>query len=177
MADLLIIETGNGGDVVLLGNDLVTIEGFQNMPYIGMFGGNVEQSTVQNTTSTSGQQSFDWWGNSLLMFNQPVIQYNSILERTLKDIAITSSAREKIKRAVMDDLRFIQAFAELTVEVSIVGIDRILILIRIQEPTNLQSNEFTYIWNSTNNELSGPEIIGIDSGNGVMLNNLLNFEL
>lgn len=175
--DLLVIETGNGGDVVLNGNDLVTINGFENMPYIGMFGGNVEQSTTQNQTIIAGEQQLDWWGNSLLMFNNPIIQYNSTLESTLKKISITSSARETIKRAVVEDLKFIQSFGKLTVDVSITGIDRIHILIRIQQPNNIEVNEFLYIWNSTNEELSMPEIQGIENGNGIALNNILNFEL
>jgi len=175
--DLLVIETGNGGDIVLNGNDLVTINGFENMPYIGMFGGNVEQSTTQNQTIIAGEQQFDWWGNSLLMFNNPIIQYNSTLERILKTISITSSARETIKRAVMEDLRFFQSIGRLTVDVSITGIDRIHILIRIQQPNNVTLNEFLYIWNSTNEELSMPEIQGIENGNGVALNDIINFEL
>ena len=52
------------------------------------------------------------------------------------------------------DLEFMNDFAILTVDVSIVTVDRILIYIKIQEPTNLQSNEFTYIWDSTNQELT-----------------------
>ena len=43
MSDLQIIENGDGGDAVLNGNDLSIIDGFQNMPYLGMFGGNVDK--------------------------------------------------------------------------------------------------------------------------------------
>jgi hypothetical protein len=175
MADLFIIETGNGGDIVLVGNDFVTVEGLSNMPYLGMFGGNIEASTIQNQNQNSiaTEQQYDWWGNSILMFNQPEIQFNSTLEKTLKSIAITSSSRETIKRAVIEDLAFISVFADVSVSVSIAGLDRISILIKIQEPQSLESNEFTYIWNATNAELTS----GATSGDGIALNNILNLGL
>ena len=37
MADLKMVETGDGGDFVLVGADLQLIDGFQNMPYLGCF--------------------------------------------------------------------------------------------------------------------------------------------
>jgi len=43
--DLEIVETLNGGDLLIKNNDLSMIEGLQNMPYIGMFGGNVGHVT------------------------------------------------------------------------------------------------------------------------------------
>lgn len=174
--DLKLVETGDGGDAVLRGNDLVVINGLQNMPYIALFGGNVEASTP--VVRPQNEQSFDWWGNSLLMFNQPSIQFNSLTERLLKNIALTPSGRTAILNAVLEDVNFMREFATIDVEVAIVSVDRLEILIKIQEPDNLESNEFTYIWDSTNMELS---MIGeqpsITSGAGIALNNLLNFEL
>jgi hypothetical protein len=40
MTDILIFETGNGGDMMLRNNDIVTVEGYENQPYLAMFGGN-----------------------------------------------------------------------------------------------------------------------------------------
>ncbi|MBL4810412.1 MAG: hypothetical protein JKY43_10205, partial [Phycisphaerales bacterium] len=59
MGDLRIIENGDGGDAVLNGNDLEIINGFQNMPYLGMFGGNIKASTVGE--KVENEQAFDWW--------------------------------------------------------------------------------------------------------------------
>ena len=36
--DLKLIETGNGGDLVKLGDNLELINGFQNMPYLAKIG-------------------------------------------------------------------------------------------------------------------------------------------
>ncbi len=152
MADLEIIETGDGGDAVLLGNDLSVIEGFQNMPYIGMFGGNPGHSTVGE--KDPDEQAFDWWGNNLLMLSQPSIQFNSLLEKKLETVALTSSGRIEIVNTINDDLEFMEDFAGIEVTASIVSNDRIEINIKILEPDNLESNEFTYIWDSTNAELT-----------------------
>lgn len=152
MGDLRIIENGDGGDAVLNGNDLEIINGFQNMPYLGMFGGNIKASTVGE--KVENEQAFDWWGNNLLMKNNPTIQFNSLLEKKLKDISLTPSGRIEILNTVKQDLEFMNEFSTVTVETSIISTDRIEILIKLQEPDNLESNEFTYIWDSTNSELT-----------------------
>ena len=153
MADLELIETGNGGDLVLLGNDLSVIEGFQNMPYLAMFGGNVDASTGEFIPE---EQNFDYWANSLLFFDTPEVQFNSDLERLLNNVALSTSGRQQIEQTVKTDVAFMLGFStiEVEVEVAITAVDRLEILIKIQEPTNLQSNEFTYIWDSTQQELT-----------------------
>lgn len=150
MADLKLIETLNGGDLVLLGNDLVVIGGLQNMPYLGIFGGNIEESTKEFNVD---EQRFDFWGNDLLMLNQPEIQYNSETERLLSDIALNSSGRLIIEQTIAKDLEFMTKFSKVSISSSIVSSDRIEINIKIQEPNNVESNEFTYIWDSTKLEL------------------------
>lgn len=154
MGDVRIIEAGDGGDVVLIQQkgDLEIINGFQNMPYLGMFGGNVEESTpIERVVD---EQANDWWGNRLLMNQNQTIQFNSLLERTLKNVALTPSGRNQIINAVQSDLSFMDEFSTYEVEVAIVSTNRIEILIKIQEPNNLESNEFTYIWDSTQAELT-----------------------
>ena len=57
--DLKLIETGNGGDLVKNSKDLEVIFGFQNMPYLALFGGNPGFSTP--TQRPENSQAFDWW--------------------------------------------------------------------------------------------------------------------
>jgi hypothetical protein len=71
-----------------------------------------------------------------------------LTEKTLSSVAMTSSSIEKIKRAVIEDLNFMSQFANISVSVSIIGVDRYIIYIRIERPMNLESQEFTYIWNA-----------------------------
>lgn len=174
MSDLLIQEIGNGGDLVFTGFDLAVIDGFENMPYLGMFGGNIKEST--QVTRPAAVQAFDFWANHLFMLNQPEIQLNSETERVLRNVALTSSGRELIQQAVNTDLNFMRAFASVSVVVSIVDIDRVQIDIKIKELNSKNSNEFVYIWSATNLELSGPLSVN-GTGQGIALNNILNFSL
>ncbi len=83
MFDLAIIETGNGGDLVINGNDIGIVTDIGNMPYLAMFGGNKESTINQSTTLSQGAQSFDWWGNNLLMPSNQSQQFNSLLENII----------------------------------------------------------------------------------------------
>ena len=150
MSDLKLIETFDGGDLVLNGNDLQVIDGFQNMIYLALFGGNIEQSTKQYNEN---EERFDYWANSLLMLDSPDIQYNSETERTLNEVALNSRGRLLIEQSVKKDLEFMQDFGNIDVNVSIVQNDRVKINVIIKEPNELNSNEFNYIWGATENEL------------------------
>ncbi len=148
--DVLIIETLNGGDIVKKGNDVTTAAGWENMPYLAMFGGNVRQSTPSRRVE--GELNFDFWGNAYEP--DPVVQMNSQTERTLMTTALTSTGRVVIENAVKADLAFMSEFADVTVAVSIVSDDRVQIDIAIIEPTNLQNRNFRYLWDSTLGGLS-----------------------
>ena len=151
MADIRLIETGSGGDAVMVGPDIQIINGLQNMPYLGMFGGNIESVTKRVNPN---EERFDWWGNELLFISNESLQFNSQLERALRDVALSTSGRLKIEEAVKSDLRFLNDFSTTTIQVAITNVDRIEIQIRIQEPSVLDSNEFIYIWDATRSELT-----------------------
>lgn len=163
-----IVETGSGGDLVLQGNNLLTTEGIFNNPYLALFGGNVEQVTP--VTRPENTEMFDWWGNSLLFQNNQAIQFNSITEKTLNETALNSAGLVRIQQAVLSDLSFMTGFAEITVTVEMVTVDRIRITIEMQEPTNKQGVEFVYLWDATKNEM-------IDANVGDSLNIVDNWLL
>lgn len=148
--DLRTIETENGGDLSFNGIDLETIEGWQNMPYLDLFGGNIEGSTKQ---LLDGELSLDWWGNRLFYENSPELQVNSEFERLLQNVALSSSGRLQLDQVAKNDLRGFSDFADVTVNLSIISVDRLSLFIEIKEPTASQSEIFTYIWDSTRNEL------------------------
>lgn len=150
--DLRIKETGNGGDVILSGKDLIVIEGMQNMPYLSMFGGSLAASTPVRRLES--EQAFDYWGNTLLWANDPGLQMNSQTERTLNNTALTSAGLTKIEQAVIADLDHMDEFVNKTVEVSIIAVDKLSIEITLVRPDNLQDKKFIYIWDATNSELS-----------------------
>lgn len=148
------IETGDGGDYVRIGAttiDLERVDGLQNMAYLALFGGNVETNTKEFAPT---EQRFDYWANSLLFANNTAIQFNSDTERLLNNVALTTESRLLIQQSVERDLAFMKAFSTVTVEVAITATDRVEILMRFQEPSNLETNEFVYIWDATERELT-----------------------
>lgn len=154
--DVKVIENvGNGGDLVKTNKDIETIEGLQNMAYIALFGGNPEASTP--TERLINEQAFDFWGNSLLHPNNIAAQFNSLTERRLMEVALTSAGRIQIEQAVAKDVEFMSEFATVQIDVKIIGTDRIQIIIFIQEPDNEESKAFKFLWDSTQAELIDAE--------------------
>jgi len=151
MTDLALHETGNGGDIQLQGNDLVITGSIFNQIYMGIFGGNPVASTTGTELDT--EQRLDWFGNGLLFQDEPEIQQNSTLERTLNEVALNSSGRLQIEEAVKADLAFLRDVAEISVETSVTDIDRIQITILAQEPDNIQEQAFIFIWDATKEEI------------------------
>lgn len=150
--DLLLVEEGDGGDLVKTRNDLQVIEGLQNMAYLAMFGGNVAASSTNKRLAT--EQDFSWWGNLLTFPNNQDLQFNSETERALMNTPLTSSGRTIIEQAVKTDLKFMKDFCRVSLAVSIVATDKIVIGIRLQQPDNLQERQFIYIWDATRSELT-----------------------
>lgn len=159
MQDVLILETLNGGDLNKIAGDLALSRGWENMPYIALFGGNPKQSTP--IERVDGEQNFDWWGNAFE--SDAGVQINSETERVLSQVNLNSNGRILIEQAVIKDLEFMTEFANVGVDVSIISDDRVQIDISIIEPTNLQNNQYRYIWDSTRgaieiiNDYKGPE--------------------
>lgn len=174
VTDLRIIETKDGGDCVLNANDLQMISGFQNMPYLGLFGGNVEQST---TGAKDTEQTFDFWGNYLLHPSLQNVWFNSKTEKLLQTVALNSAGRIEIEQQVKKDLEFMQEFANVTVSVILISVDRIRIEIILLQPNKLDSTELVYIWDATNAELTEQDLNNGTNVYGVPLNNILNYDL
>ncbi len=128
MFDISIVETGNGGDIEHNGNDFVLVDDIRNMPYLGMFGGNV---IPDPETAEEEKQNFDFWGNELLMPADPLIQMVSITEKIMNTTALTSAGRLKIENAIKKDLEFLSPVAKIEVTVTIVSTDHINIFLRI----------------------------------------------
>jgi hypothetical protein len=150
--DVEVVETGNGGDLRLVGRDLALVAGWDNMPYLGMFGGNVGQSTPTNRVE--GEEGFDWWGNSLLFGDTPELQFNSLTEARLNAVTLTSSGRSDVEQAILRDLSFMRPFAEVTVTTEITGIDRLRISIIVKRPESLQQQVYIYLWDGVTGTLN-----------------------
>jgi len=123
MADIALIEVGEGGDLILSGNKLEAATGFENVPYLSMFGG------------------VEWWGNEFLPEAQ---QFKSQTEAALTKYSLNSNGRVEIEKAINADLAIISENVPGTTIVataSIVSNDRLSIEVTINGRT------FNYYWN------------------------------
>lgn len=148
MTDIMIYESGGGGEISVKGADIETTDGLFNQPYLSHFGGNVEASTTGD--EIEGTERFDWWGNA---YFEEKNQMNSALERALNDNALDSSGRVNIETAANKDLEHLKNIAEVSSTVSIIGVDKVLITDQINQTI------INYTWDATKSELIEERII------------------
>jgi len=122
--DIALFENNNGGDVLVKGNDLVKYYENEGQVYLALFGGNVEEDTP--SVQVPGKLREYFWGNYFLSTEN---QFNSKTERALKNTELSSQGRARIQSAVEYDLNFLKKYADITVEVSIIGQNKITIKI------------------------------------------------
>lgn len=125
--DIQLLETGNGGDITLSGNDLVAVTGVENQPYLGCFGGDA-----------------NWWGNELLFNANETYKFLSETEALLTKVALTSANRLLIEAAIKRDLQFLLdnvPNSTLTVRTQIQSDNRLLMNV------DFSGYEFSLLWN------------------------------
>lgn len=141
MKDILLIDNGNGGDMVLLSNDIALTNSFVNQIYLALFGGNV--------FSDNGEQQNEFWANSLIEIEN---QYNSTFEKTLMEVTLNSAGLKQIKSAVEYDLQYLKKYVNFTVDVSILSKDSLSLYIVLKAPNNTDE-KIRIIWNNTTKEV------------------------
>ncbi len=144
-----IYEDGNGGQLYLKSYDIMQTESLATLAYLLMFGGNVEAETKKE--NETGALRYDWWGNDPNDNSSNWI--NSRTERTLKGIELSSSSRYKIKEAVKYDLKRLEDYGDIDIEVSFTNVNRIAIDITISEPSQTQNTSLKIVWDATQSEI------------------------
>ena len=155
--DLSIQDNGNGGDVVVKGNDFELVTSIFNQPYLGLFGGNVEMSTQDGTKDLN--QRFDYWGNELFFQEDQGQQFNSNFERELQNVSLTSAGIQKLESVLKDDLKYLAPLGTVTTNIFIDTVDKINIEVFIQEPGELAEQLFKMIWDGTRLEVITKNVI------------------
>lgn len=141
--DLAIVETLNGGDIQINGNDLKIVFSYENMPYLAMFGGNPGHSTDINKPDDLNDLS--WWGNTLFFTSQVENQMNSFTEFILKNVSLNSSGAARIVDSIKKDLSFFSNINEVeSVEInaSILSDDLFSIDIKIYNKNDTITQKF-----------------------------------
>jgi hypothetical protein len=141
--DIVLFESGNGGDISIKNGDIEMTDSILQQPYIAHFGGNLEANTTGE--EIEGEERFDWWGNMLIP-NQDN-QINSNLERTLTKVALNSSGFKTIQIAATNDLDFITDEANVTINLALNGLDKLKL------SDILDQKQVDFIWDATKNEL------------------------
>lgn len=149
--DLLVIECGDGGELVKENNDLATTQGLQNFIYLAMFGGNVEGSTKEVKPT---EERVYWWGNDAFFSEFEEQQVNSETEGLLRKIVMNTQGRLQLIQAVKQDLEFLKAFGETVINVIFESIDRVRIDITLTRLGNENDERFTFVWDATQQELA-----------------------
>lgn len=143
MTDIIIYESGNGGELRLKDNgDIETTDGLFNQPYLSHFGGNLEALTTGE--EIEGEERFDFWGNSFL---EPKYQMNSLLEKSLNKNALSSSGRNNIEKDAKTDLNPISELGNISTEVTITGNDKVRISDKISQ------TKVSFVWSKTSEEI------------------------
>lgn len=149
--DIMLYQTGSGGDMAVLNNDLVLGDVMFQQVHLALFGGNVKTNTESSYIDT--EERFDYWGNSLIWGNSKPEQFNSNTERTLRNVVLNSSGRLAILQAVNTDLEAIKSFVNYTASVSLVSTNSVKIAIELSSKTNIESKVLEIIFDNSKNEL------------------------
>jgi len=149
--DILIYETGSGGDLAVINGDISLNDQLLQQVYLCLFGGNVEASTKGD--ELPGQIREDWWGNSLLFGDNQAKQFNSETECALRDNPLNGSGRNNIIQAVNNDLKHFKSYADVKVDASVTGTSSLKITIKIQEPQNSIPVLVRLMWDNAKSEL------------------------
>jgi hypothetical protein len=155
--DLLLYETGSGGDLAILNNDLVMAEALYQQVYLALFGGNVEANT--KTKYIESEERFDYWGNSLIWNVKTTKQFNSETERALRNNALNSSGRLAILQAVNTDLSYLTSLLSYSVEVSVLSVNSLKITVNFTQKGNQQNKVLQLVYDNAKNELIIEKII------------------
>lgn len=149
--DILLFETGSGGDFAIVDNDLLMGESLYQQIYLALFGGNIEASTKD--AYLQSEDRFDYWANSLLWKNQSTKQFNSQTERTIQNNALNSSGRLKIVQAVNVDLEYLNTIINFSVQVEITSLDKLRIVVNFSEKSNQQDRVLQLVYDNAKKEV------------------------
>ena len=149
--DILLYETGAGGDFAIVDDDLAMGESLYQQIFLAMFGGNIEASTKATYFET--EDRFDYWGNSLIWKNEKTKQFNSETERAIQNNALNSFGRLNILRAVNIDLEYLKSMLNFTADVQITGRDNLRIIVNFSQKTNQQDRVLQVVYDNAKKEV------------------------
>ena len=143
--DILIYESGDGGEFQLKNDDLNTVSSLTNQVYLALFGGNIEQSTTSDIQE--GDIREDWWGNEYME-----LPFNSEFERMLNNVVLNSDGIRKLESAALRDLDFFKDYATPTVNASIPSLDKLELIVTLTQKSDKKFS-VKFVWDNLRTEL------------------------
>ncbi|MNX74446.1 hypothetical protein D3C86_1058860 [compost metagenome] len=155
--DILLYESGDGGEMSIQSNDLALAETLYMQVYLAMFGGNVEENTKTSYLNT--EERFDWWGNTLFFDDVKSKQFNSNMERTLKNVSLNSSGRLEILRAMNEDLTYLTDVLDYEIDVELPDVNKIRLIVQFRQKGNQEDKILQLVYDNAKNEIIIEQII------------------
>jgi phage gp46-like protein len=155
--DILLYESGDGGEMSIIADDLVLGETLYQQVYLALFGGNVEANTRSDILPT--EERFEWWGNALFFKETPSKQFNSNTERILPNVVLNSAGRQKIALAVSDDLVYLSDVLDSKVEVQFPSTNKIRIIVKFSRKGKQEDQVLQLVYDNSKNELIIEKVI------------------
>ena len=149
--DINIHESGDGGQITILNNDLLLGEVAYNQFYLALFGGNIEANTLGNEIKS--QLTSDYWQNSLFYSDRPNKQLNSNTERVLSNLVLNDSGKIELTNAINSDLSYLSSVFVFSVEVFFEPQNKVVVNINFSEKTGIQEKILQMVFNNAKKEI------------------------
>ena len=149
--DINLHESGSGGEIAIVSNDLLFGESLYTQVYLALFGGNIEASTRGDELVSEVRN--DYWANPLFFADNQVRQLNSETERTITNLVLNSSGRLKLLQAVENDLSYLSSLVNYSVDVQFLDFNKVLISVKFTEKGSQEDRQLQLVWNNAKNEL------------------------
>jgi phage gp46-like protein len=149
--DINLHESGNGGEMAIVSNDLLMGESLFQQVYLALFGGNVEANTLGNELII--QERYDWWGNPLFFSENQSKQFNSNTERTINNVALNSQGRLQIVNAINEDLSYLSDLLTYDINVQLFEVNKIRIIINFVPKSNQENRVLQLVYDNAKNEI------------------------
>lgn len=149
--DINLHESGSGGEMAIVSNDLLMGEALFQQVYLALFGGNVEANTIGNELIS--EERFDYWQNPLFFAETPSKQFNSNTERELQKVVLNTSGRLEIIKTVSDDLEYLSNLLKYDVDVQFVGTNHIRIIINFAQKGSQENRVLQMVYDNAKGEL------------------------
>jgi hypothetical protein len=149
--DINIHESGSGGEMAIVSNDLLMGEVLFQQVYLALFGGNVEANTIGNELVS--EERFDYWANPLFFAEIPSKQFNSNTERDLQKVVLNTAGRLRIIQVVNEDLSYLTILLNYDVDVQFVGTNHIRIIVNFTQKGSQESRVLQMVYDNAKGEL------------------------